>query len=342
MEINFTSDECLCLANPRLPASTLKPPLNLPGHIWIATSGTTGAQKWAALSREALLASAHAVNLHFQTTNKDVWINPLPLFHVGGLGIKARAHLSKSSVLPLPAWDPAAFFQLAQRATLSALVPTQLYDLIRAGYRCPLSLRALIIGGGALDPDLFDQAVALGWPVAPSYGMTECCSQVATALPRENRMRILTHVELAGDPLKIRSKSLLTVYWQEGRQWDPKIDGWFHTEDHVNMTPPFLSFIGRAGDLIKILGENVNIAALQKLFDRIAMQYNTEGCIFAEKDNRRGNALILYTTAPPHLQEKILKKFHAEVLPYERLQTVKRVASIPRTALGKIERSQLL
>ena len=36
-------------------------------------------------------------------------------------------------------------------------------------------------GGGALDPSLYKQARDLGWPLLPSYGLTECGSQVATA-----------------------------------------------------------------------------------------------------------------------------------------------------------------
>lgn len=342
MEISFTSKECHCLANPRLPASTPKPPLNLPGHVWIATSGTTGAQKWAALSKEAVLTSAEAVNQHFQVAEKDVWINPLPRFHVGGLGIEARAHLSGSTVLPLPTWDVHTFYALSQRATLSALVPTQLYDLIQAGYCCPPSFRALVIGGGALDDDLFQQALQWGWPVAPSYGMTECCSQVATALPRENQMRILSHVHLSGEPLQIRSKALLTAYWQEGKQWDPKIEGWFQTEDVVKIEHPFITFTGRTGDQIKILGENVNLSALRKLFDRLAKAHQAEGCILAEKDPRNGNSLILFTTAKGQSQEMILREFNAEVMPYERLHTVRQVDSIPRTALGKIDRNKLI
>lgn len=342
MEIDFATKDCLCLANPRLPPHAPRPPLTLPEHVWIATSGTTGAQKWAALSHEALLTSAEAVNQHFHVCSKDVWINPLPLFHVGGLGIQVRAHLINATVLPLTKWDAESFYQLTHSATLSALVPAQLYDLVKAGYRCPSHFRALIIGGGALEESLFEQAIQLGWPVAPSYGMTECCSQVATAFPGENRMQILPHVELAGEPLKIRSKGLLTAYWQEGKLWDPKLDGWFQTEDLVHIEAPLISFRGRTGDLLKILGENVNLAALQKRLERIVRQHNTEGCILAEKDPRRGQALILFTTAGPSLQELILKQFNAEVMPYERLQLVKQVAFLPRTDLGKIDRSKLI
>ena len=145
-------------------------------------------------------------------------------------------------------------------------------------------------------------------------------------LPGENQMRILSHVELDGEPLKIRSKALLTAYWQEGKLWDPKMDGWLQTEDFVQIEPPLISFRGRAGDLIKILGENVNLAALQKRLERIARAHNTEGCLLAEKDPRRGHALILFTTANRPLQELIFQQFNAEVMPYERLQSVRQVA----------------
>ena len=63
----------------------------------------------------------------------------------------------------------------------SSLVPAQVLDLVRAGLRPPPVLRAIVVGGGAISAELYRDARALGWPVLPSYGMTECCSQIATA-----------------------------------------------------------------------------------------------------------------------------------------------------------------
>ncbi len=158
---------------------------DLPGHVWLTSSGTGGRLKIVALSRGAFEASARAVNAHLAAASDDVWINPLPLFHVGGLGIAVRAAMSGSRWENSGPWDPSAFCARARAigATLASLVPAQVYDLVRAGVAAPPSLRAAVVGGGALAGDMLAAAGRLGWPLLPSYGLTEACSQVATTAP---------------------------------------------------------------------------------------------------------------------------------------------------------------
>ena len=158
-----------------------------PGHIWLSTSGSS-APKWVGLSKEALLASAAAVNAHLQSSHTDLWVNPLPHFHVGGLGILARSYLSGAAChdykIDHPGkWCATDFYRYLEekQCTLTSLVPAQLQDLVQRGWKAPPLLRGVIIGGGATLPELFERAAALEWPILPSYGMTECASQIATA-----------------------------------------------------------------------------------------------------------------------------------------------------------------
>ncbi len=65
--------------------------------------------------------------------------------------------------------------------TLVSLVPTMLARLLDAGLREPPALRWALLGGGPIAPALLERARAAGVPVAASYGMTEACSQIATA-----------------------------------------------------------------------------------------------------------------------------------------------------------------
>ena len=134
-------------------------------------------------------------------------MHSLPDFHVGGLGIWARAYLSGAAVVDFKQahpgkWQSQAFYQYIQqvKGTLSALVPAQIYDLAALECPAPSSLRAVIVGGGALLPGLYERAVALGWPLLPSYGLTECGSQVATAAleswqQKEPSLQLLPHLK---------------------------------------------------------------------------------------------------------------------------------------------------
>ena len=203
---------------PRLP--------NLKGHVWLATSGRTQ-QKWVALSKKALLVSAHAVNQHLQVSSKDRWGLCLPLFHVGGLAITARAHLSQSPCfIYRQKWKATGFYRFLKekKISLCSLVPTQVYDLVQAQLSAPRTLRLALVGGESLSPSLYQSARALKWPLLPSYGLTECSSQVATAEPNSLKdplgpiplpaLKILPHVQvkIIKGEIALKSESLLTGF----------------------------------------------------------------------------------------------------------------------------------
>ena len=155
MTVDWSSSESHLLLNPRMPVeerqrlerlAAMVPPLD--AHVWIATSGTSGSLKLAALSKKAMLASALAVNRHLEAGNDDIWCSVLPAFHVGGLAIYARAWLTGSRVLSA-GWSAGDFIELAGReqVTLTSLVPAQLTDLVRTQVQAPPSLRAIVVGG---------------------------------------------------------------------------------------------------------------------------------------------------------------------------------------------------
>jgi O-succinylbenzoic acid--CoA ligase len=198
LNINIPKDEDLVLLNPFLDQEIkaysvkiardykLKSP-----HVWLSSSGSTNRSvqefKLIALSQAALLKSAEAVNVRLKVHHEDRWLNVLPTYHVGGLGIFFRAYMSKSKVInlyhPTYKWSPEQFYQklISEKITLTSLVPTQVFDLVANNYIAPPSVRAIVVGGAALPLVLYQQARKLGWPLLPSFGMTEVCSQIATA-----------------------------------------------------------------------------------------------------------------------------------------------------------------
>ena len=341
MDIDWLSDESHVLLNPRMPEEerlrleSLVIPL--PGHVWLATSGTTGALKLTALSKRAILASAAAVNRHLGANTNDVWCCVLPAFHVGGLGIHARAFLSEARVVTA-LWNPAAFSAM-HAITLASLVPAQVSDLVRGGLQPPRALRAIVVGGGAMAEALYEHARALGWPVLPSYGMTETCSQVATATHDSPELLLLDHVQARIEEdgrLALQSDALLTGYATEEGFTDPKIDGWFLTEDVASFDGRKLRVEGRRGDFIKIGGESVDLGRL----DRILAELSADAAVIALPDERLGHVIGLAVAAGD--ADAIAVAFNERVLPFERARRVVRVPLIPRTPLGKLIRSRLL
>ncbi|HVE69806.1 MAG TPA: AMP-binding protein [Thermoanaerobaculia bacterium] len=331
MDIDWLSDESHVLLNPRMPADERARlesfVTDLQGHLWLATSGTTGALKLTALSKQAMLASAAAVNRHLQSDASDVWLCVLPKFHVGGLGIYARAFISGARVVTT-GWEA---------VTLASLVPAQVSDLVRAGTRAPASLRAVVIGGGALASSLYSEARALGWPLLPSYGMTECCSQVATATAQSPELLLLDHMEARVEEdgrLSLRSAALFTGYATAEGFIDPRVDGWFTTEDVASIDGGVLRVEGRRGDFVKIGGESVDLSRL----DRILAELGADAAAVAIPDERLGHVIALAIAGD---DGSVVDAFNTRVFPFERARRVIRVAEIPRTPLGKIIRNRI-
>ena len=355
------------LLNPRLPPADaervrrLIARIPLEGHVWVTTSGSTGRLKPVAIAKRAVLASAHAVNAHLRSDAHDVWLNVLPTFHVGGLGILARAHLSGAAVVTVERWDPKVFDsrptadgqRQAANVTLTSLVPTQVVDLVRAGVRPPASLRAAVVGGGPLAPDLYDQGRALGWPLLPSYGATECASQIATAELTSldghvfPPLTLLPHVTARTDAegrIEVRSDALFTGYATEAGLENPKVDGWWRTDDLGTVSGRTLVVHGRAGDTVKVGGELVNLAALEtRLADILAaIAPGTDAALIAVPDDRLGRVVgLAVATTDADVVARVQQAFNAAVLPFERARVTFAVPGIPRSPLGKVRRDAL-
>jgi O-succinylbenzoic acid--CoA ligase len=387
--LNWKSSSTHVLFNPRMPETDregieqrlhqLKP---LESHLWLATSGSTaqvaGQLKWIALSKSAILASAQAVNEHLAATSQDVWVTVLPTFHVGGIGIYARAHLSGARIIDgllhqrneSPKWDAKHFHQmcLKNHGTLSALVPTQVYDLIQAKLQAPKTMRAIVIGGAALSESLYQEALKLGWPLLPSYGMTECCSQIATASleslkanpPSFPAFQLLSHVKVNQSlegKFKVQSPSLLTglaVLSSEGDRWlDPKVDGWFQSEDmgEIISSPQsqFLTVRGRSSDFVKIGGESVDLNRLAAVLTEVRTQVDSaiDLVILPMADERLGSVIHGVAAADERNSsgdkaKRIFDQFNSRVLPYERVRKLHYVETIPRSPLQKLLKSELI
>lgn len=355
--MNWTSDENVILLNPRLPEnekskiqSLLPLTDSFKKHIWMATSGTTVNFKLVGLKKEAILASAQAVNKHLEATSKDVWFNPLPEFHVGGLGIWARAYLVGGKVIPFEQkWNANAFSTLVNqhKATLSALVPTQVFDLVSQKIKAPHCLRAIIVGGGALSEHLYQEAKNLGWPLLPSYGMTECASQIATATVTDHRLQLLSHLQVKVDETSricVKGDSLFTVYLDGNGISDPKIDGWFTTSDLGILEGKILKMLGRADDFVKISGELVSIPRLEEILSNIQLkhQQQIDMAIVALPDARLGFAIHLVTTEKGLHFENILREYQNLVLPFETIRQIHLLDKIPRTSLNKVRKEILI
>lgn len=324
------------------------------GWCFFQTSGTEGIHKWAGLRKESLLVSARAVNTHFDISKHDHWLLALPTHHVGGFGVLARAFLSGSPVTRLDGkWDAAAFARRCAEAgaTLASLVPAQVFDLVAAKAVAPETMRAMLVGGGAMNSELEQAALDLGWPVRRTYGMTETCSQVASQREAGGEMEVLPiwHVSTETDGvLTVRGNALAEGYatlkggnWQ----WTPIPAGTgLRTRDRVTLwqegSKQLLRFIGRETNTIKILGELVALEPIQDRLEALRLELGIhygEAVVCDMPDARQEARLVLAVSRMSAADaQRLQKSLNAMLRPFERVENTRMVDRIPRSALGKV------
>ena len=145
----------------------------------------------------------------------------------------------------------------------------------------------------------------------------------------------------------IASKSLLTCYVEvEGGVTitDPKVDGWFATDDLGELKENVLKVRGRRRDFIKISGENVSLTILDGILDLLKLELDLRDdiALIAMPDERLGHVIHLATTQESLRLLTLIEEFQKRVMPYERIRRLHVVERIPRSAMDKVKRNQLL
>jgi acyl-CoA synthetase (AMP-forming)/AMP-acid ligase II len=167
------------------------------------SSGTGGLQaKWVVLSWKEGVLQSYQILHELGWLSFKKWGLMLPTFHVGGFFLILRAHLAGGEVKIFERpWDPVLAYEFLNKQSIEilSLVPTQLYDFIKKGYQAPSSLRCLVVGGAFLSEDLLQKALALGWPVFLTFGMTETNAFFAYKRTEDLKLRFATKVTLTSE-----------------------------------------------------------------------------------------------------------------------------------------------
>ena len=335
---------------------------SLCGHVLFGTSGSTGAPKWIALSKSALLASAVAVNRHLEVTETSCWGLALPSRHVGGFGVGARAFAAGCAWCALGGrWDAPAFVNWlgARRVSHTSLVPTQVHDLVSMHLRAPASLRAIVVGGGHLDAATGQRARALGWPVLASYGMTEAASQIATqrledleTIYQPEPLSLLPIWEATSTSpehlLRIAGPALFSGWVaRNGGQWEfvARETSWYDTQDRVKVIDGSLIVVGRADTLIKVLGELVDPEAIEReLVVLSGGRLQPSGVVVvAVPDARAGHILVpvFEAAVDGSVIQEALRDYAGRARGPHRLGSPVMLESFALSAVGKPLRGQI-
>jgi O-succinylbenzoic acid--CoA ligase len=332
--------------------------------VYVPSSGSTGKPKLVDLSRRAFLALCHADAARVPPQADDRALLCLPLSHVGGLSVVARALFARRCCVAFRAGSGGLLTSLPElarclveeRITLVSLVPAVLARLLREApelaTRAPL--RAILLGGQACSEELFGAAREHRLPVLTSYGLTETCSQVSTlAFPSPLDAPVRQGVVGVGQPLpgvevrivrgliEVRGPTLFSGYVGQPPPFDG--DAFFNTGDRGELDPELGLFVfGRESELIISGGENVDPSEVEHAL--LACDGVEAALVFSVPDPEFGEriAVALEMRAGVRLDERALfAALDQRLASFKQPRSLCCLEALPRLSSGKLDRAQI-
>jgi len=296
----------------------------------VHTSGTTGRPKPVGITYGNIRANARGLAQAMELGDDERWLCPLPLSHIGGLMVVLRSTLMATTAVLGPVERVSE-----GGITIASLVPTQLLRLLEAGAAPGPDLRRILLGGGPMPPSLLSRARAAGFPVCPSYGLTQACSTVTVAEPGdlETAGRALPGIGVAiTDAGEIVVSGATVNTLGSLRTGDlGRLDG----QGRLIVT-------GRRGDVMITGGENVSPAEVEAAL--VEHPDVLEAAVFARPHPLWGEAITALVVARPgaELPQAALRAHCLERLAGFKVPKVfELVTELPRTESGKVRRADL-
>ncbi|OBI48992.1 acyl-CoA synthetase [Mycobacterium sp. E787] len=336
----------------------------------IYTSGTTGLPKGVQLSRRAIAADLDALAEAWQWTADDVLVHGLPLFHVHGLvlGLLGSLRIGNRFVhtgRPTPAGYAQACSEWG--GTLYFAVPT-VWSRVVADPSAAEALRParlLVSGSAPLPVPVFDRLAELtGHQPIERYGASESLITISTRADGERRAgwvglpvagvqtRLLDDndapVPQDGETvgrLQVRGPMMFDGYLNRpeatAEAFTP--DGFYRTGDVAVIDGGGMHrIVGRESvDLIKSGGYRVGAGEIEtSLLGHPGVQ---EAAVVGLPDEDLGQRIVAYVVGSSELRaDDLINHVAQELSIHKRPREVRLVEALPRNAMGKVLKKQLL
>jgi o-succinylbenzoate---CoA ligase len=328
--------------------------------IMIPTGGTSGKIRFVMHTGETLMASIEGFKQYFKVDKINSFC-VLPLYHVSGLMQFLRSFTTQGKlvILPFKTLKIDDFYPIKNAPFFISLVPTQLQRLLNNREMTSLlsQFQTVLLGGAPPWAKLLETAREHKIRLAPTYGMTETASQIATLKPDDflggyhNSGRILPHAniiickengEILGDNqrgiITIKSQSLALGYYPELWQNRDK----FKTDDLGFIdSKGYLHIVGRNSDKIITGGENVFPSEVEAVIKSTGLVADIS--IIGLPDQEWGQVITaVYVPINAEVTLEALQNAIASQLSkYKQPKKWLKIAEMPRNAQGKINRETL-
>jgi malonyl-CoA/methylmalonyl-CoA synthetase len=336
--------------------------------LLVYSSGTTGWPKGVVHTNANLAASLRALGERWRFTSDDVVVNVLPLFHIHGLSFATHLTLLTGGCMVLEdGFHPADTLDVIGQGTVFMAVPTIYYRFLEqenfaAKARSWSRARLFTCGSAPIRPEVLPRLEeVLGKPVINRYGMTE--AHVITSLPLDGPWPAgSVGLPLSGIELRIarpdgsaaaegetgavfvRGPNLFREYWRNPEATQKAFaTGWFDTGDlGYRDGQGFLYLVGRSNDLIITSGYNVYPQVVERVLN--ACPGVRESAVVGAADQVRGERVVAFVVRECATlnEEQVLAFCGERLVDYQRPRQVFFVESLPRNALGKVLRKDLV
>ena len=328
------------------------------------TSGTTGPPKGVLLSRQAIAADIDALADAWQWTWKDTLVHGLPLFHVHGLILGLLGPLRIGSPV-IHTGKPTPALYAAARGSLYFGVPT-VWSRIAAdedSARTLSTARLLVSGSAPLPVPVFEKLRALtGQAPIERYGMSETLITISTRADGERRPgsvgvpvkgvetrlrgengEILPHDGESVGALQVRGPMMFGGYLNNPEATAKSFteDGWFDTGDVAVIDHDgFHRIVGRAStDLIKSGGYRVGAGEIETVL--LGHTSVDEVAVIGVPDEDLGQRIVAYVVGSDVEPQVLIDLVASELSIHKRPREIRVVESLPRNAMGKVQKKLL-
>lgn len=342
------------------------------------TSGTTGRPRGALYTHEGLREDVICHSLEIPITLADRGISLMPLFHIGGIAIRAYFFYQAVPNVIMKIFDPKGFLEIVEKEKVTnvIVVPTHLavvLDLPEFSEYDVSSITRLYYAGSPMPTALLKRGMEIfGSVFFQGYGQTESGPEISflkekdhevlDKSPEEQEKLLSTGFPALGVQVRIvdkddadvapgevgeiivKSRQIMKEYWNKPAETaETIVDGWLHTGDMGRYDDGgYIYIVDRKKDMIITGGENVYPRDVEEVLHKhpAVLECGVFG-IPHPKWVEAVHAMVTLKQGASATPEELIAFCKERIAGYKAPKTLEIADELPKSATGKILKKEM-